>query len=412
MTSSALASATLKALAVLGEEAEPVAAVLKPRGDDMDDVLMALDAAMHHDEPRAHHHLPLALEHLGPDHRIGDSRLVLDGHEHHALRRAGALTHEHDAGDAHPRPVAHGFEIGASSEARGSYAVAEEAHRMSFEGKPERAVVVHHMLGEGHDWQRDERLAAGIAGIGVFEQRQRQFLRQTAHLPKRLAAVEPERAEGIGCGELLQACALQPAPPPQIAHVAVSLGGNGVAYRDKALHVVLAQPVDLAHAEAEREGVFCLRYRASRYLSAGRFERAVPEAEIDVGLARLDAVIACAAHDLRRRVEAHRLRVEQRRGKRRRVMAFDPGRDIDEMGEARGVALGEAIFAEALDLIEAALGELGRIAARRHAAHHLLVQSVDGAAAAEGRHGAAQLVGLGAGEFRRHHGEPHGLLLE
>ena len=123
-----------------------------------------------------------------------------------------------------------------------------------------------------------------------------------------------------------------------------------------------------------------------------RLERAVPETEIDVCLARFDAMLARAAHDLRRRVEAHRLRIEQRSGKRRRVMAFDPGRDIDEMGEAGSMALGEAIFAKALDLIEAALGELGRIAARRHAADHLLMQGVDGAAAAEGRHGAAQLV--------------------
>ena len=82
------------------------------------------------------------------------------------------------------------------------------------------------------------------------------------------------------------------------------------------------------------------------------------------------------------------------------------------MGEARGVALGKAVFAEALDLVEAALGELGRIAARRHAADHLLLEAVDGAAAAEGGHGAAQLVRLGPGEFRRHHGEPHRLLLE
>ena len=93
-------------------------------------------------------------------------------------------------------------------------------------------------------------------------------------------------------------------------------------------------------------------------------------------------------------------------------MAFEPGRDIDEMGEARGVALGEAILAEALDLVEAALGELLRIAACRHAAHHLLMQPVDGAAAAEGGHGAAKLVRLGPGEFRRHHGKAHGLLLE
>ena len=30
----------------------------------------------------------------------------------------------------------------------------------------------------------------------------------------------------------------------------VEVGGNAVAYRDEALHVVFAQPVDLAHAEA------------------------------------------------------------------------------------------------------------------------------------------------------------------
>ena len=77
-------------------------------------------------------------------------------------------------------------------------------------------------------------------------------------------------------------------------------------------------------------------------------------------------------------------------------MAFEPGRDIDEMGEARGVALGEAIFAEAFDLVEAALGEVGRVAARRHAADHLLLEAIDGAAAAERGHGAAQLVRLGA----------------
>ena len=62
--------------------------------------------------------------------------------------------------------------------------------------------------------------APASARVGMIEQRQRQFLRQAAHLPQRLAAVEAERAEGIGRGELLQRGARQPAPPPQIAHVA------------------------------------------------------------------------------------------------------------------------------------------------------------------------------------------------
>ena len=34
----------------------------------------------------------------------------------------------------------------------------------------------------------------------------------------------------------------------------VEIGGNGVAYRDEALHVVFAQSVDLAQSQAQREG--------------------------------------------------------------------------------------------------------------------------------------------------------------
>src|SRR5262245_18850110 len=241
----------------------------------------------------------------------------------------------------------------------------------------------------------------------MVEERQGNLERKPAHLPQGLAAVETERAEAIRRGEPLQACALEPAPPPQIAHVAISLGGEIVADRDEALRVILAQAVDLAKAEAKCKFVLCLRsrasrylsagclrYRASRYLSAGRLERAVPLAPIDVGLARLDAVRAGATHDLRRRVEAHRLRIEERGGKGGGVMAFEPGRDIDEMGEASGMALGEAVFAETFDLVEATLGEIGRIAARGHAADHLFPEAVDRATAAERRHGAPELVCL------------------
>ena len=93
-------------LAVLGEQAQPIAAVVEPLGDDMDDVLVALDAAMHHHQPRAHHHFALPLKHVGPDHRIGHAGFVLDGHEHHALRRARTLAHQNDAGHAHAHAVA------------------------------------------------------------------------------------------------------------------------------------------------------------------------------------------------------------------------------------------------------------------------------------------------------------------
>ena len=83
---------------------------------------------------------------------------------------------------------------------------------------------------------------------------------------------------------------------------------------------------------------------------------------IDIDRPHFDAVLAQVAHDLRRRVEAHRLRVEQRSREDVRIAALEPGRGIDQEREARGVAFREAVFAEALDLLEAALGEIARIA--------------------------------------------------
>ena len=118
------------------------------------------------------------------------------------------------------------------------------------------------------------------------------------------------------------------------------------------------------------------------------------------------------ADDLGGGVEPHRLRVEERRAEDVGVMALDPGGGVDEEGEARRMAFGKAVFAKTLDLMEAVLGELAIVAARHHAFDHLGLERTDGADPLEGRHGAAELVGLGGGEFRRHHGDLHRLLLE
>src|SRR5665811_2342419 len=112
----------------------------------MDDVLVALHAAVHDDEARAHHDFPHPLKHFRPDHRIGHARLVLDGHEHHAGCRARALTHEDDAADTDTRTITRRFERGAREDVCGFEAGAQEVHRVCFEGETKRAVVVHHML--------------------------------------------------------------------------------------------------------------------------------------------------------------------------------------------------------------------------------------------------------------------------
>ena len=81
--------------------------------------------------------------------------------------------------------------------------------------------------------------------------------------------------------------------------------------------------------------------------SAPSFKRAIPVADLHVRRPHLDAVAARVLHQLRRRVEAHRLAVEQRRAERRRVVALDPGRDVDQQREARRVRFRKAVLAEA-----------------------------------------------------------------
>ncbi len=94
------------------------------------------------------------------------------------------------------------------------------------------------------------------------------------------------------------------------------------------------------------------------------------------------------------------------------MAAFQPGGDIDEQSEAGGVALGEAIGAEAFDLFEAGFGKISFVAARGHAADHFCAEFMDGADVAKCRHCAAQGVGFLGREFRGLDGDPHRLFLE
>ena len=108
------------------------------------------------------------------------------------------------------------------------------------------------------------------------------------------------------------------------------------------LDLLLGQALDLAEAEADRGH--------QRPAALARLQRAVPVAVVDVDLADLDAVVDRVAHELGRGVEAHGLGVEDGGAEHVGVVALEPGRDVDQQREAGGVALGEAVIAEALDL--------------------------------------------------------------
>ncbi len=94
------------------------------------------------------------------------------------------------------------------------------------------------------------------------------------------------------------------------------------------------------------------------------------------------------------------------------MMALDPGRDVDQQGERRGMGLGKSVGAEALDLPEEAPGELLGVAVGEHALDQLLLELFDEARLSPGPHRPPQLVGLAGREARRHDDQLHRLLLE
>ena len=141
-------------------------------------------------------------------------------------------------------------------------------------------------------------------------------------------------------------------------------------------------------------------------------KRAIPPAGIDAHRPHLDAMLARVADDLGGGVEAHRLGIEQRGAEDVGMMAFHPGRGVGDLGEAGGMAFRKAVAAEALDLLEGALGEILRVAVRDHAVDHLVAKRADAAGRLERRHRPAQRVGLGRGEAGADDRHLHRLLLE
>ena len=84
-------------------------------------------------------------------------------------------------------------------------------------------------------------------------------------------------------------------------------------------------------------------------------------------LADLDAVPLGVVDQRLRRVEAHRLGVEQRRAERRRVVPLEPGRRVDQQREADRVRLGEPERGERLDLLVDLVGDRAGDAVGGHA---------------------------------------------
>ena len=123
-------------------------------------------------------------------------------------------------------------------------------------------------------------------------------------------------------------------------------------------------------------------------------------------------MLARIAHQLRRRIETHRLAVQQRCQECVRVVPLEPGADIHQQRKTRRMAFRKTIFAKAFDLLEDALGKFQRIALLDHPPDQPLIKWTQTTLALPRGHCPAQAVGLARGKVGCQYRQLHHLLLE
>ena len=117
-------------------------------------------------------------------------------------------------------------------------------------------------------------------------------------------------------------------------------------------------------------------------------------------------------HQRRRRVEAHRLGVEQRGQILGRVVVAQPGRLVAEQREGGGVRLGEAEAREAGQLVVDHVGRLGIDSLRGRAGDEALAVGLERLGAALAAHRPAQSLRLAHAEAGQRHRHLQHLVLE
>ena len=362
----------------------------------MEDVPGDLHPPLHQGQARAHDRWPVGLEDVLPDDDVGRPGLVLQGHEDHPLGRAGPLAHQDQASHGGAAPVPHPLQVRRRAGTPRRQFLAQEGAGVGLQGQAQGAVVLGGLPGGAHERQVDP----GLGQVGPRRQG-RVPVRpvgagQSLHRPQGLAAAHPQAGEGVGLGQELH--------PPSAHHPGEVSDGAGPPGpgQDQALDVLLGQAPHLSQAQPH----------GPQPSAWNRLQGAVPVAGQDVGGAHLHPVLPGVPHQLGGRVEAHGLGVDQGRAEGVGPAPLHPGRGVDQQGEADGVALGEAVGAEPLDLAEAALGEVRVVAPPGHALQEAAAIFTDAPQVAEGGHGPAQAVGVVLAEPGRLDGQAHGLLLE
>jgi len=164
----------------------------------------------------------------------------------------------------------------------------------------------------------------GTRGVGIGQ--------GAAQLPEELAAGRIGPVERPDGDQPLDHLLALPRARHEVAHARIWPDGALALER---LARLVVDPLHLAHPQSQ-----------SRCARGLRLDLVLPARGVDVDRQHLHAVPLGVAHDHGRRVEAHRLVVEDAGVVVRRVALLEPGGVVGDLGEGRGVGPREAEFGD------------------------------------------------------------------
>ncbi len=211
-------------------------------------------------------------------------------------------------------------------------------------------------------------------------------------------AVPAQRLQGAGFGQGSEGMTAQAGAVGEVFDRVESGAGAGLQQL-AGLHFGQAA----GHAQAQAQ--FRLTVLAA-------LQGAIPLADRDIDRAEAHAVAARIVDQLCRSIETQGLGVEQGSAEGGGLVVFEPAGDVSQQSEGSGMALREAVSAEAQYLFVNPVGEFIRVIALLHALLEFDLEFLQASAALPGRHGASHLVGLAGREAGGDDGDIHYLFLE
>ena len=243
-------------------------------GDEMQDRLLALDAADHAQNLRSQHRVAIGFGQLRPDDHIQRMKPVLQRQEHRSLGGAGPLAHRHQPGKPQPLAVTRLMRHRAGLPAIPCQRARQQPHGMVLQRQAEATIVGRHLftgirLRKHNLWLGPRQIMMAAGGMGE----ERQFLPaltgKGAHLPQRLPAVQPQAGKAVGIGNRLQRPRRDIGPPHDIGKRRPGRAGSGwLAAGGDALALAGGKTLDQPQAEPQRMSPFTV-FRIG-------FQRAVP----------------------------------------------------------------------------------------------------------------------------------------